>query len=244
MALANDFWLGHAQGWHWYHDPRWIKPKKLKQNSIIQSQTQSIVEMSLVQKTVKAALDRAILHPTEKNVKQYIEVQNLINEHSSQFSNIWQNVLVQNPTLDYSVTHPTNQIGKSLYLDLYRRSEHQAIQALAKHYGLFFFFRSTCPYCHRFAPIVRDFSRRYGMSIVPVSLDGRGLPQFPNAKADNGAGRLFHVKVVPALFLVNPKTRQVIPVSYGLMTEQAIANRLYRITKQIKMKPESIGVHT
>ena len=252
FIFADSFVNEHSQGWHWYQDPYWIKPTKGSKEALEKSGRKSMsmsnmnptVQMEAIQSALKNALNKAVLHPTEKNVQYYIEVQNLVNENGSHFSDVWQTVLLKHPELNYSVDHPTNQLGKQVYLDLQNKDQAQAIADLSKHYGLFFFFRSSCPYCHKFAPIVQDFANRYGLSVVPVSLDGGGLPEFPNPRIDNGASTTFHVSVAPALFLVDPDTRKVLPISYGLITENEISSRIYEISKVLNQHRDPISSGT
>ena len=47
---------------------------------------------------------------------------------------------------------------------------------------------------------------------VKVSLDGRGLPEYPNAAPDNGIAARLNASVVPALFLTAPAQRDIRPV--------------------------------
>lgn len=230
-AYAVDFWESHSQGWHWYQNPKWIVPKKAAaktKRDHVQGLTPT-EQMSIVQKIAKDALNQAILNPTPENVRYYIEVQNKVSEQGSKFAKTWQRVLLNKPNMDYSITHPYNHLGKDIYLDQQKRNIAQYIHNLSRKYGLFFFFKSSCPYCHRLAPIIKDFSVRYGIAVVPITLDGRTLPEFPNARHDNGAAFKFRVSVVPALFAVNPVARKVIPIAYGFVTENEIASRIYSL---------------
>ena len=86
---------------------------------------------------------------------------------------------------------------------------------MADENGLIFFFRSDCPHCHRYAPILKRFAADYGFTIIPVSLDGGALPEFPYPKQNYDLGRKLKVEVVPALFMVNPESNTVVPVGYG-----------------------------
>lgn len=223
-TFAKNFWDDHAEGWHWYQDP---KEQKSAQRS---KPIDPIQEMNAVQLAVKQALNKAILNPTPGNVKNYISLQNKVAAQASHFSDTWRRVIWQTPSLDYSQNYPTNQVGKQTYLDNHRAAQDAAILRLAKTHGLFFFFKGNCPYCHRFSPIVKAFTERYGMAVIPISLDGGSLPEFPNAKANNGAANRLNVGVVPALFAVNPKNNDVIPLANGLISEQELAQRITVLT--------------
>jgi conjugal transfer pilus assembly protein TraF len=88
---------------------------------------------------------------------------------------------------------------------------------LAKTHGLFLFFKESCPYCHAFAPIVKQFRDTYGFKVKAVSYDGGSLKEFPEACPDNGAIRKLNPYMIfPALLLVNPEKGEVIPLSWGM----------------------------
>lgn len=229
-AFPKNYYGQHSKGWHWYNDPI------LLTQDLEDSISNPVIKMHTIKKTLEYTLDNAILHPTPNNVKNYIILQNAMSNRASYFSHMWQNVLLQNPNLNYSLQHPTNQIGREVYLDETRVKEDAAIHKLAQHTGLFFFYRSTCPYCQRFAPILKDFSERYKISVVAITTDGISLPEFPNSRIDTGQADQFHVEVEPALFTVNPYTHEVIPVSYGLTTEDELRNRILEIANNFSEK--------
>ncbi|HVV69612.1 MAG TPA: type-F conjugative transfer system pilin assembly protein TraF [Gammaproteobacteria bacterium] len=222
-VLADDFWEQHAVGWHWYQDPR--------ANQTPSAPMDPVQIMETWQRQVKYSLDQAILDPTPDNVRNYITLQNQISSQASQFAQTWQAVLLSYPQLDYSLKHPTNNVAKQIYLDQQQQDETTAIQQLAQHSGLFFFYRSTCPYCQRFAPIVKDFSQRYSITVVPITTDGIALPSFPASRIDQGQAAHFNVTEEPALFTVDPYTHQAVPVGYGLMTEDELRQRILHIAQ-------------
>lgn len=227
-SYAQDYYEQHATGWHWYDDPK-LEEKMDKSNH-----QNPVTQMKAIRQALEFALDKAVLNPTPENVKDYIVLQNQVGERSSQFSRVWQWVLLQNPLLDYSINHPTNQAGREVYLDGVTHQQEDAIRNLAKHSGLFFFYHSTCPYCQRFSPIVKDFSQRYGIPVVAITTDGIALPEFPDSRIDQGQARKFHVTVEPALFTVDPYTHQAIPVSYGLMSESDLRQRILDIANHLQ----------
>lgn len=166
------------------------------------------------------------MNPTFSNVRAYMEIQKVLLDRASRFSQRWLEVLYRTPELDYSLRHPTSQVGRHLYLDEQRKDMEASIKALSKRYGLFFFFSKGCPYCKAFAPIVKRFSELHGWDVLAVSMDGRRLSEFPRSRPDNGAGRALGVKALPALVAVDPTSGEAVPLSYGLSTLDQIEDRI------------------
>jgi conjugal transfer pilus assembly protein TraF len=229
-AKADNFWETPAGGWHWYQDPKEDQPV----SSGLTMTNDPIATMEALHRQVQQTLDQAILNPTKENIRQYIALQNQLGERAQRFADIWRSVLLNYPELDFSLQHPTNNLAKQIDLDNTRQQEDVAIHQFAQHNGLFFFYRSTCPYCQRFSPILKDFSSRYGLSVVPITTDGISLPEFPNSHSDRGQASRLKVTVEPALFTADPETHRIIPVSYGLLSEDELRERLLTIAKQAK----------
>lgn len=233
-ADNENYYDQHEKGWHWYDDPD--KTNKDLQKNLFQNKDPSdpIQAMNAVQLTIKRSLDKAILNPTVENIKNYISLQNQLTTQSSTFANKWGMVYLKNPSMDYSVKHPSNEVGSQVSNDELRASQETAIRALAQHSGLFFFYRSNCPFCKRFAPIVKDFSDRYGITVIPITTDGVALPSFPQSYKDNGQAEKFQVTEEPALFSVDPYTHKAVPISYGLLTEDELSQRILDVATHFK----------
>lgn len=225
-AIAEIFYVDHAQGWHWYNNKEETENPAAEENPSKQ--------MSVLKATIQQALDKAVLYPTDENVKNYIALQNKISNQSSNFANIWQKVLLENPDLNYALIHPTNTLAKQVDLDMQRKKEDDAITKLAQESGLFFFYSSSCGYCRKFAPIVKSFAKSYNMAIIPITIDGIALPEFPNSRINQGQATKFKVTVEPSLFAVNPYTQKAYPISQGLISESDLRARILDITQNFK----------
>jgi len=226
-VFADSFWQNHAQGWHWYEtkpSPQDLPPPVPAQD--IPSATQALAQ---IQATLKEARAEALIDPTPEHVANYIALQNLIVGQATTFGNVWQQVIWQTPSLNYSLLHPTNQLAQQVQTDQVHAQNQQTLKQLAKTYGLFFFFSSTCPYCHKFAPTIKDVEETYGFSVVPVSLDGGSLPEYPNPERDSGQAEMFHVTQWPAVFLVDPKAKKIIPITFGLISEDELTQRIVEL---------------
>ncbi|MBX3709464.1 MAG: type-F conjugative transfer system pilin assembly protein TraF [Gammaproteobacteria bacterium] len=222
-ASDNDYYNEHAKGWHWYDDP-----KNNNEDDEVEA-SDPVVQMDAVRSTIKRALDQAVLYPTKENIKNYKIVQDQLSRQAEKFSNKWKEVLLENPELDYSLIHPTNNAGRMIESDQNHAKEDTAIKQLASTSGLFFFYHSTCPYCRSFAPIVKQFAESYGIKVIPITTDGISLPEFPNSYINQGQAQRFGVRVEPALFAVNPYTERAFPITYGLISLSDLKRKVYEI---------------
>jgi conjugal transfer pilus assembly protein TraF len=174
---------------------------------------------------LEVALDRALIQPTTENVQTYLALNQKLMNQAATFADTWRGVVWTHPELDHTVQSP---VGPAAYLasNLSVDSNEDRLEADAKHWGLLFFFRGSCPYCHKFAPTLKQFAERYGFQLVAITQDGGALPEFPTPQADAGASTALGLDAVPAVFVVNPATRTVAPAVFGLVSWTDLTQRV------------------
>jgi len=238
-STPGNFLNGDQKGWFWYEKPPvTAKPSKPKPSTTITPPNLPFPPKTMeeARQSIKVLKERAIMNPTEHNLVSYIRLQNWITGRSQLFADVWQDTLRHHPELDYSIAHPTNAQALIVQNEVNRKQHAASIKKLGEDWGLFFIFRSDCPYCHKEAPMLKQFSEQYGMSIVPISQDGKGIPPyFPYPEIDKVSKR-FGVQTVPALFLVHPQSHSVIPISFGLISEDALINRIITTTEKLQSR--------
>jgi len=230
----GGFFKRSVEGWWWYKDPA------EEEEDLEQGQPQDIVKYLDSAKTVEetreifqASLNTALMKPTRFNVKRYMYAKEWFMDRAEVFSNVVQRVRWQSPDLDYSVNHPVNSKGLSVYKELRRQEDEQNMVAVAEQGdGIFFFMSSDCQYCAALAPIVRDIQLEFGVPVMAISLDGGGLPEFPTPRHDNGISEQLGVYTVPTLFLVRPSTEEYIPIGSGMMSKGELIERIYALTQR------------
>ena len=117
------------------------------------------------------------------------------------------------------------------------------IKNLQQNFTLVLFFRSTCPHCHRFVPILKDFVHYYHVRLIAYSTDGKDIDGL-HAKAMTGREyKDYFVQggfraVVPALFLQNLHTGQTYAVLFGEATPGQLASRMNDLLKHIQQQEE------
>ena len=220
----------HAEGWFWYQDP---PPEASKEDNPARpvptaapEAPDPVAQLGALRKQIQTALAAAILHPTGENVKTYMALNQVAMQRSQDFALSVRRALWTTPALDYSLTHPVNDEAVHVFRDEGVRQADGFLRATAREYGMFFFFKGSCPYCHKLAPILARFAATYGFRIIPVSLDGGALPEFPHPRVNAQAAVRLQVDTVPAVFLVRPDRGEVYPVAFGFVGWQELRERI------------------
>ena len=168
---------------------------------------------------------------TPENLKNYIASQEAMMDRASVFSDVWRRVIWTNPELNYQLRNPSNNAAIQVHDAQRALKETETLASLNRDWGLFFIFRSDCPYCHRLTPTLKFLSEQYGIVVFPISLDGGGLPEYPNPSRDNGLAASLGVSVVPLVVLGNVKDHRLIPIGSGVLSAQEIVERIYILTQ-------------
>ena len=104
-------------------------------------------------------------------------------------------------------------------------------------HGLVFFFASTCQYCHQFSPILSRLATALEAPVLPLSFDNQPLPDFKEylpATSDWTTAAFKNEAIhYPALFIANPKTQALYPVSVGFLNERELLARLDALIPKI-----------
>ena len=234
LAIAtepNPWFQRQTEGWFWYIDP----PEEEEIEDVETPESEPAVipavfnpkaELEAFQEKLENAQALAIMQPTQENVIRYLYLQKQAMDNSQRFSETWQRVVWLTPELDHTLVRPTSPKAVNAYYDTRNAQRKVTLEQVAERHGLFYFFRQSCPYCQQFSPILKSFAKRYGFHVTAISLDGGTSPGFPNPRPDNGTAQRLGVTTVPAVYLVQPNTRSVQPVAFGLLGPSELEQRI------------------
>lgn len=228
-AEPVSYWLREREGWFWYREPPAPIPHLPHQEKLPPqpSRPRELIEFEAMQRRLEDLKRIAVMNPSDANLLAYMRYQQRIMHQSEVFAQGWQRLVWTTPELDYGLRgRPANTTAAGVYDEQLQTRQAQTIRGLAANHELLFIFRGDCPYCHRFAPILKRFEAAFGLRVFAVSLDGRGLPEYPNPQSDNGIAARLNAGVVPALYLTAPATRDIQPVGFGLMAETDLVERI------------------
>lgn len=227
---------GHPdRGFNWYPDPKLAKPVDQKKNPIEKPRTiYEMTNLEDIQKELSRIKAEAVVNPTESNVLAFLSAQNWVMDKASKFADVSRRVVWANPEVNYSARSSVVSFARDRDKTRLETKREANIKSLADTHGLLFFARSDCDYCHDQAPLLKAFSIRTGMPVLTITLDGRPIPMFPDAKPDNGISILVSggkgIQMVPAVFLINRRTKETIALGTGVIASEELAERIRVLT--------------
>lgn len=226
-------------GYHFYCDDGVeVEEDSHQTKQEIREQRNYKAELEQIKQELETRKAKAVVEPNEENVKEYMLFQKKVVDNSSNFADVWRRVLWKYPELDYTVKHPTNTLAKHKQIDVKREDIKSSLLSLSERYGLFFVYKSTCPYCHQYSPILKEFSTVYNIDILPITLDGISMQEWEgNTIKDLSVLRklgLEDISQVPATVLFDNKTKEVLPVGYGVLSISDLEDRIYVLINNSK----------
>lgn len=239
---GQHYYQRQAEGWFWYVDPPLPTEESEQQlnTGAIPGPADPRQALKALQEQVEIAQARAVMNPYDPiAMREYLLLNQKVSRQAEAFSNTWQTVLWRHPELDASLKNPTNQNALHTWYDERNRLINAFLEHTAQEWGLWYFYRSDCPYCERFSPVLASFANTTGFSVLPISQDGGGFPSFPDYVMDEGQSVMLEVYGVPAVYLVNPATGEIHPLAHGLVSGTDLAQRIYMILEGESANPNT-----
>ena len=233
LSLNTGFCRDKPKGFMWYNLQK-KEAAKQNTNTVPFKDLSPMMQRDVLVYHTREALAKFDLNPTKENALAFIKWQQFWMHKTTLGKRAFQEAMLLNPQYNYAVTHPVSSLGTKLSDDLKTKKAALVVRQLSKTHGLLYFYRGSNPYDAKEAAIVKSFSKRFNLSLLPVSVDGVVSPIFPESKVDAGQARKLNIKYYPAIMLFNASSRKVKPVSYGFVTQDVIANQLLMVATNFK----------
>ncbi len=229
---------GASLGWHFYCDRREEEPREPQRVEPAPAPPsgdagQSAAErIEAMRRALEEARAEAILDPTPAKVTAYLRLQQETLQRAATFSDAFRRTVWATPELDYTLRRPVGALAKQVWSDGRREARDRALATLGERYGLIYLGHAGCAGCKVFGPLLRAFASRHGLDVLAVSLGGEALEGWPEAVADQGRAAKLGLgnAPVPALVLFDTATKRVLPVGFGVMAEDEMAERIFALT--------------
>ncbi len=221
-----------ALGWHFYcdrDDAPGESPSLAPPEVAPSSAHARILEM---RRELEEARATAVLDPSPPHVSAYLRLQQAALQRSAAFSDSFRRVVWATPALDYTLRRPVGALAKQLWSDERRAARDRVLATLGERYGLIYLGDASCAGCRVFGPLLRAFALRHGLDVLAVSMTGEALEGWPEAVPDQGRTESLGLagSPLPAVVLFDAATRQVLPVGFGVLAEDQLAERIFALT--------------
>ena len=222
-------------GWHFYCDraaPSESAEPAVPTAEVPPAGPSATAEIERMRQQLEESRAVAILEPTPQNVAAYLYLQQASLQRAATFSDVFRRVVWTTPDLDYTLTRPAGALAKQLWSDDRLAAVEKALANLGERYGLIYLGDAGCAGCRVFGPLLRAFAIRHGLDVLAVSMTGEALEGWPEAVPDNGRAAQLGLDgaPVPAVVLFDTETGQVLPVAFGVVAEDQLAERIYALT--------------
>lgn len=246
---TTSFYERKSEGWFWYEpeppeeiEEEEVKPKAEPEKEQNQSQEPKDKETNVVEVNVEwlrenlpKLRDAAIDKPTYDNVRRYFYAQRVMMDKATKFATVSQEVAKFEVALDETLRSPDNQTALYDSKLIAKDNRKSVFAQLSEQAGFFFFFTSTCSYCDKQAPLLKNMTRDTGVDVLAISLDGRPLPsdEYPDYVTDPGTLReRLQVMVTPTIYLVKKDGSEFHNVAAGLTAPDELMRRSVMLAKK------------
>jgi len=233
-------WTTQSQGWHFYNDPppelQVPAPELQEPPSPAAPAATSATPFGTewIRESLPKLLDRAMDQPTADNVKAYLYTQQLALDKASMFSDTVRRVIADNPALNAETRRPLTQFARTASRGQAKQKIDEVLARLRDQVGIYYFFRSDCPYCLRQNTPLAAFERVHEFPVLPVSVDGLPMPgtHYQDYLVDEGQSEIMGVSVTPTFIVADTKSGQFHKLAEGIQTLPQLEDKLIALAER------------
>lgn len=240
---GDGYYEGKEEGWFWRElfpaaQPPALEPETEATDASVEEpvqeapiQSEAAQPRPLSPEWMRAKLpeyrDRALEQPTPDNVRAYFYLQRYAMDMAERFALVAQKVVLADPSLDENTRRPISTYGGQVFDEVARENTLRVATRIASLAGMWYFYKSDCPYCRAQNPILERLQHRIGLVVLPIALDDRAMPEAPFGRfvPNKGHAQQLGVTQTPTLYLVR-KPNEFVLISEGLVTDDGLLERI------------------
>lgn len=223
LAEEKNYYSDRERGWFWKERNLKIKTKKNQSGGAPATARQVLKKQG---EDWEEAVANAVLNPTRENIRDYVVKTEAVTSQADRFSKAFEAFILHNPDHNFLLKNPASSKAIMAKNREKSRSVDLELKALSRRYGLVYFFSGSCSACLSFSPILKKFENDYSFSVLPISVDGKGIKEFPRFKKNVYLANKLKIKITPSLFLVEPDSGKIRPVSFGFTGFEELKKRV------------------
>lgn len=254
---APLFYDSAKEGWFWYQNPPSEKPEEepvpLKEGqsaSVGSGERKNEVENPSLdnyttrdiwnlhpdqfQGLINGIQKKAVQNPTEKNILEYLALQDIARRKALAYSNATQLVNQKYSNLfNINQVYPVAAPGVSARVQAQQKEISGTILAAREDHAMLFFVDQGCGFCEKQAAILAYFVEQYGWQIKTVDIG-----------QDSTIAAQFNISTTPTLLLIRQGESKSMPVAVGVVALSELERRLYQAIRYLGGETKADSFHT
>jgi conjugal transfer pilus assembly protein TraF len=242
-TASAGYYSDSGKGWWWYQkepekkdEKERTKPKAKKARVFSDYTYDEIWNMHPddFERFAEEQKKKAVQNPSEENVKDYYEVQEIARKKALAFTNVAQYVWQKYPELTTAKDYPIATPGNLSRVGQIREEKNRKLRDNREEFALVYFYRNYCGYCREQQSIIDWFTGATGWQVKRVNID-----------ENSGLAGRFGVEATPSMILIQKGNQDFFPVSSGLITAEEIEEKTYRAVRLLKGEiiPEEFSLY-
>lgn len=245
VSASASYYTDSSTGWWWYQkEPEKQAEKLTKKKKPVKQPIPSLKDYTYeqiwemhpdqFQEFAEALKKKAVQKPSEENVKEYFEVQEIARKKALAFSNVAQFVWQKYPELTTKKDYPITTPGNLARISQINEERQRVLRDNREDFALVYFQRPYCSYCDEQSRILDWFTNETGWTVKRV-----------NIQENPGLAAKFSVEITPTLILIQKGNQDYLPVSAGVISADEIEDKAYRAVRLLKgdISPEEYSLY-
>lgn len=244
VTASAGYYNDSAKGWWWYQKEAKKSSGKSAKKKNPSSSGPSLKDYSYeqiwemhpdqFQEFAEALKKKAVQKPSEENVKDYFEVQEIARKKALAFSNVAQYVWQKYPELTTKKDYPITTPGNLARIAQINEERQHTLRNNREDFALIYFQRPDCSYCDEQSRILDWFTGETGWTVKKV-----------NTQENLTLAAKFNVEITPTLILIQKGKQDYLPISAGVISADEIEDKAYRAVRLLKgeISPEEYSLY-
>jgi len=229
---SKPFYEDRKQGWYWYRkEPLTRKTLKSKLPSKRRLPYLSDYTMRELwnmypddfQELLNTFMKKAVQNPTEKNILDYLIMQDIARRKSLAYASVMSYVVQKNPQLSTKTLYPVTAPGRAAVAAMRTREQEKTIRTGRSEFALIMFTRKGCDFCEAQTSILTYFVHKYSWPLRMIDIE-----------KNPGAAARFNVTMTPAIILVDRESGRYMPIAVGVVSMSELSLKLYRTIRYLR----------
>ena len=244
-TAGAGYYTDSGKGWWWYQkEPERKEEKEKEQKKTRVKKVPALSDYSYdeiwnmhpddFERFAEGLKRKAVQSPSEENVRDYYEVQEIARKKALAFTNVAQYVWQKYPELTTARDYPIATPGNLSRVGQIQDEKARKLRDNREEFALVYFYKTECGYCQQQQPIIDWFTNSSGWQVKRINID----------ESPGLAGK-FGIEVTPSIILIQKGNQNYFPVSSGLITAEEIEDKTYRAVRLLKgeITPEEFSLY-